>query len=156
MALSIPEIWDILGRFKRACQAKGWRTSESEDWVKKGDQYHNFLWTQTIHPSTFKKIAANHRCAIDEGISYRVVDVSYAAWLFLHSPPEELIHAVTEDPELLQRNAIYDLSGVYAGKPICLKLNRTPSVVFAEFERFLEESWGVDVKPCQHALLEEV
>ena len=156
MALSIPEIWDILGRFKRACQAKGWKTSESEDWVKKGDQYHNFLWTQTIHPSTFKKIAANHRCAIDEGISYRVVDISYAAWLFLHSPPEELIHAVTEDPELLQRNAIYDLSGAYAGKPICLKLNRTRSVVFAEFERFLEKSWGIDIKPCQHALLEEI
>lgn len=156
MVLGIPKVWDILRRFKKSCQAKGWKTSESEDWVEKGGRYHNFLWTQTINLSTFKKIAANHRCAIDEGVSYRVVDVSYAAWLFLHSPTEELIHVVIEDPELLQRNAIYDLSGVYIGKPICLKFNKTRSVVFAEFERFLEKSWGVEVKPCQHALLEEV
>ena len=156
MVKDIPKVWDILGCFKESCQAKGWKTSESEDWVKKADRYHNFLWMQTIHLSTFKKIAANRRCAINEGISYRVVDVSYAAWLFLHPPPEDLIHAVTEDPDLLQRNAIYDLSGMYAGKPTCLKFNKTHSAVFEEFERFLEERWGVALKSYQHALLEEV
>ncbi len=85
-----------------------------------------------------------------------MVDVSYAAWLLLHTPPDELLHAVTEDSDLLRRNAIYDLSGMYAGKPTCLKFNKTRSVVFQAFERFLEERWGVDVKPCQHALLEEI
>ena len=148
MILDIPKVWDILRRFKNRCEAKGWKTSESEDWVKKGDKYHNFLWTPTVHLSTFKKIATNHRCAINEGISYRVVDVSYTAWLFPQTPPENMIQVVTEDPELLRRNAIYDLSWVYAGKPICLKLNETDSTVFREFESFLEEKLGVKVKPA--------
>ena len=147
MILDIPKVWDILRRFKNWCEAKGWKTSESEDWVKKGDKYHNFLWTPTVHLSTFKKIATNHRCAINEGISYRVVDVSYTAWLFPQTPPENMIQVVTEDPELLRRNAIYDLSWMCAGKPVCLKLNKTDSTVFREFESFLEEKFGVKVKP---------
>lgn len=156
MILDIPEVWDILRRFKNRCEAKGWKTSTSEDWVKKGDKYHNFLWTPTVHVSTFKKIAMNHRCAINEGISYRVVDVSYTAWLFQQAPPKNLIQMVTEDSELSKSNAIYDLSWMYTGKPVCLKLNETDSAVFHEFERFLEERWGVKVKSSQGILVEGV
>jgi hypothetical protein len=155
MTSDIPQVWDLLKHFKDRCESKGWKTSESEDWVKKGAKYHNFLWTSTIHLSTFKRIAKNHRCAINEGISYRVVDVSYTAWVFPQTPPENLIHVVREDPELLRRNAIYDLSCLYAGKPTCLRLNETRSTVFREFERFLEEKWGVEVKSSQEALVEE-
>ncbi len=150
----IPKIWEILGRFKRRCETKGWKTSQSEDWIKEGNKYHNFLWTPTVHLSTFERIAANRRCAINEGISYRVVNVSYTAWLFPQSPPEALIRVVTEDPELLRRNAIYDLSAMYAGKPTCLKLNETDSTVFREFEGFLKEKLGVKVKLAREPCLE--
>lgn len=147
--MRIPKVWELLNSFKNRCQLRGWKTSQHEDWVKIGDEYHNFLWTQTVHPSTFQKIALNHKCAIRKGISYQVVDVSYTAWLFPQCPPEDLLETVKENPELSKRTAIYDLSWVYTGKPLCLKLNETGSIVFREFERFLEEKWGVKVKPVQ-------
>jgi len=148
MNLRIPKVWELLDRFKDQCQLRGWKPSEHEDWVKTGDdKYHNFLWTQTIHPSTFEKIATNHKCAIRKGVSYQVVDVSYTAWLFPQSPPENLTQTVKENHELSRRTAIYDLSWAYSGKPLCLKLNETVSMVFKEFERFLEEELGVEVKP---------
>ena len=149
MVLHIPKVWEILNIFKGQCQLRGWKTSEHEDWVKIGDEYHNFLWTQTVHPSTFERIAVNHKCAIRKGVSYQVVDVSYTAWLFTQNLPEGLLETVKENPELPKRTAIYDLSRIYAGKPLCLKLNKTKSKAFQEFERFLEEKWGVEVRPVQ-------
>jgi len=146
--LHIPKVWELLDRFKDQCQLKGWKTSEHEDWIKTADdEYHNFLWVQTIHPSTFKKIVANHKCAIREGVSYQVIDVSYIAWLFLQSPPENLMETVKENPEYSRRTTIYDLSWAYTGKPLCLKSNETDSMVFKEFEKFLGEKLGVYVKP---------
>jgi len=148
MSLSIPQVWELLDLFKDQCQLKGWKSSEHEDWIKTGDdEYHNFLWIQTVHPSTFEKIAANHKCAIRKGISYQVVDVSYTAWLFPQSPPENLMQIVRENPELSKRTAIYDLSLAYAGKPLCSTLNETDSIVFKEFEKFLKKELGVEVKP---------
>jgi hypothetical protein len=150
MNLSIPKVWTLLDLFKDKCQLKGWKSSEHEDWVKTGDEeYHNFLWIQTVHPSTFEKIAVNHKCAIRKGISYQVVDVSYTAWLFPQSPPENLMQMVNENPELSRRTAIYDLSLAYAGKPLCIKLNETDSTVFKEFEKFLQEELGVEIKPVR-------
>jgi len=148
MNLRIPKVWELIDLFKGQCQLKGWKTSEHEDWVKTGDEeYHNFLWIQTVHPSTFEKIAVNHKCAIRKGVSYQVVEISYTAWLFPQSPPENLTQRVKENPELSRRTAIYDLSLVYAGKPLCLKLNETDSMVFKEFEKFLEAELEVEVKP---------
>ena len=148
MNLPIPKVWKLLDLFKDKCQLKGWKSSEHEDWVKTGDEeYHNFLWIQTVHPSTFEKIAENHKCAIRKGISYQVVDVSFTAWVFPQSPPENLMQMVNENPELSRRTAIYDLSLAYAGKPLCLKLNETDSTVFKEFEKFLQEELGVEIKP---------
>ena len=146
MNLQIPRVWELLDRFKAQCELRGWETSEHEDWVRTDDnKYHNFLWVQSIHPSTFEKIATNHKCAIRKGTSYQVVDVSFTAWLFPQSVPKDLVQTVKEDPELSRRTAIYDLSSVYSGKPRCSKLNGTSSMVFKEFERFLEQEWGVTV-----------
>ena len=150
MNLSIPKVWKLLDLFKDQCQLKGWKSSEHEDWVKTGDEeYHNFLWIQTVHPSTFEKIAVNHKCAIRKGISYQVVDVSYTAWLFPQSPPENLMQMVNENPELSRRTAIYNLSLAHVDKPLCLKLNETDSTVFKEFEKFLQEELGVEIKPVR-------
>ncbi len=143
----IPEVWELLDLFKARCQLKGWKTSKPEDWVKTSDDtYHNFLCIQTVHPSTFEEIGANRKVSFREGVSYRVIKVSYTAWLFLKSPPENLMKR-TKNPELLRTNAVYDLSWAYSSKPLCLKLNETESQVFKEFEKFLEKELGVAVKP---------
>ena len=148
MNLPFPKVWNLIDSFKERCQLKGWETCENEDWVKPKDgKYHNFLWTQTIHPSTFEKIASNHRCAIRRGMSYEVVDVSYIAWLLQEKPPEFLIQKAKENPELTKKIAIFDLSCAYTGKALCRKLNETESRVFKEFEQFLEEEWAVTFEP---------
>lgn len=152
--MSIPKVWELLNRFKKWCQSMGWKTSEHEDWIKTNDDYHNFLWIQTIHPSTFEKIATKRKCAIRQGISYKVVNVSYTAWLFSQSPPEKLVQRVATNPELYRRTAIYDLSWAYEGKPVCVKLNMTKSSVFQEFENFLTDRCGVEFKPA-HRMLRE-
>jgi len=144
--LTVPKVWELLEKFKNRCKSKGWEISEYGDWVKKGDKYHNFLWTRIIHPSTFEKVATGRRFAVREGLSYHIVDLSYAAWVFPEAPPEKLMRMVSENSELSKRIAIYDLSWAYAGKPVCLKLNETGSPVFQEFEKFLEKKCGVKVQ----------
>jgi len=150
--LSIPKVWELLKHFKDRCQSRGWKTSKHEDWVKIDDDYHNFLWIRTIHPSTFEKVAINRKCVIQQGLSYKVVDVSYTAWLFPRTPPEELLQRVANNPELSRRTAIYDLSWAYEGKPVCVKLNMTESPVFREFENFLVDRCGVELKPAHQML----
>lgn len=123
---------------------RGWETCENEDWVKTDDdEYHNFLWTQTIHPSTFERIASNRKCAIRHGLSYKVVNISYIGWLFQEKPPEFLIQRVKENPELAKKTAIFDLSCAYTEEALCRKLNETESQVFKEFEQFLQEEWNL-------------
>lgn len=150
--ISFPRVWDLIEGFKARCKAKRWKTSSREDWVLADGKYHNFLWVRSVYPSTFEKVAINSKCAIREDASYRVVDVSYTAWVCLNSPPEELMRIITENQALLKRNAIYDLSGVYSGALLCLKLNKTDSEVFKEFEKFLEKEWKVKFKAYQQLL----
>jgi len=154
--MEVPRLWELVRHFKGECHSRGWKTSEHEDWVKTGNEYHNFLWVRTIHPSTLKKVAEAHKCAIREGISYQVVDIAYTAWLLSEPPTDELIQAIVENPEIAERTAIYDLSWVHSDKPICLKLNKTDSEVFQEFESFLEKKFGVKIKPVQKALTKTV
>jgi len=146
VALNVPRVWEILNRFKDFCQSKGWKTSKHEDWVKADKKYHNFLWARKIYPSTFRKVAMNHKCAIREGVSYYVVKTEYTAWLFPEKPPKTLMKTIMDNEELLRGTAIYDLSSLHAGKLSCWKLNKTDSMVFQEFERFLQENCGIDVK----------
>jgi hypothetical protein len=147
MNLSFPTIWNLIDSFKERCLLSGWETCQTEDWVKTDDgKYHNFLWTQTIHPSTFERIVSNHKCGIRRGVSYEVVDVAYTCWLFPERPPELLISQVKENPELKKKTALFDLSCVYTGEKICRKINETESCVFKEFEQFLEEEWNLEFK----------
>jgi len=149
MNLPFPTIWSLIDSFKERCQLNGWETCETEDWVKTDDgKYHSFLWTQTIHPSTFERIASNHKCGIRRGTYYEVVDISYIAWLFQERPPEFLTSQVKENPELKKKTAIFDLSCAYTGENICRKFNETESSAFKEFEQFLEEEWEIAFKPA--------
>jgi hypothetical protein len=143
----VPRIWELLKRFKELCRLKGWKTSDYEDIVKKDDEYHDFIGARTIHPSTFRRIASSRKRAFPEGLSYRVVDVAYVAWVFQQPPSEQLVEALVMDSELSGKVALYDLSGLYQGKSFCLKVNETGSPVFDEFERFLKEVYGVETRP---------
>jgi hypothetical protein len=142
----IPRVWSLLGRFKEECQSRGWKTS-SEDLVKINGEYHNFIGAQTTHLSTFKKITSNRKRAVADGESYQIVDIAYTAWVFQKEPPTQLIEALSKDPLLSKNTAVYDLSRIYEGNPLCLIINETTSPVFKAFEEFLNRTYGVKVQP---------
>ena len=144
---SFPKIWKVIEDFKEHCRLKGWETCETEDWIKTEDEeYHNFLWTQTIHPSTFERIATTRKCGIRRGNTYKIVNITSYGWLFQERPPEFLISWIKNDEELAQKTAIFDFSLVYTGENICRKINDTESIVFREFERFLEDKWDIEFR----------
>lgn len=146
--LQFPTIWNLIDSFKEHCFLRGWETSETEDWIKTEDgKYHNFLWTKTIHLSTFEKIALRHKCGIRRGNDYEVVDIAYMGWLFQERPPEFLASWIKDNSELAQVTAIFDFNYVYAGEKLCRSLNETDSRVFKEFEEFLNEEWNIEFKP---------
>lgn len=153
--MRIPKISELVYHFKLKCKSRGWEASQHEDWVKVDNKYHNFLWMRTVHPTTFKAIVEEHKCAIRQGVSYRVVNVDYTAWLFSETPPEELLQMTWENPKVLKKIAIYDLSWINSEKPVCLKVNQTDSRVFEEFENFLEKNWRVKIKPVEVLLSQQ-
>ncbi|PVX23283.1 MAG: hypothetical protein CW691_11015, partial [Candidatus Bathyarchaeum sp.] len=143
-----PTVWSLIDSFKEQCLLNNWETCETEDWIKTEDgKYHSFLWTQTIHPSTFERIVTTRRCGIRLDNSYKVVDISYTGWLFQDRPPEFVVSWIKEKPELTQKTAIFDLSDIYAGNNICRRVNETESSVFKEFENFLKKEWDIKFKP---------
>ena len=153
MNFLFPAVWNLIDSFKERCRLSGWETCETEDWIKTDDgEYHNFLWMRTIHPSTFERIASNHKCGIRRGMSYAVVDIAYIAWLSQERPPEFIISRVKENPELKKKTAIFDLSCVYSGENVCRKFNETESRIFKEFEKFLEDEWSLEFKPVDEML----
>jgi hypothetical protein len=145
--MKMPKVWKLMKEFKNSCKCRGWQTSKSEDWVGINGSYHNFLWARDVHPSSFKKIVTNGKCVVCEGLSYRVVEASYTAWLFSEKPSETLVKTISENPTLSTKVALYDLSQLLAGKNSCVKLNQTESPVFREFESFLTNEMKVELKP---------
>ena len=145
--MPMSKIWEILEAFKNQCKRRGWRTSENEDWIKTEEDYHNFLWTRDVPISSFKRIVANKKCVIREGLSYRVVEASYTAWLFSEKPSENAIKMIYENPNLSSEIALYDLSHMLEGKGLCSRLNDTDSPVFKEFESFLKNELKAKIKP---------
>lgn len=160
--MQVPKVWDLINQFKRRCRQVGWWVSEYEDIVNANGEYHVFFWVRKVHPKTFKSVIAKHCAPIREGISYRIVNVSYMAWIFQEPMPENLMFIIVEDSHTLRSTALYDLSGVYAGKPVCLRVNETQSIVFREFEKFLETEYGLNFverlppSPPEHTMLEKV
>jgi hypothetical protein len=140
-------ICEILTRFKDLCRHHGWKTSENEDWIEIKNHYHNFVSVGDIHPSSFKRITNNKKCVVQEGLTYRVVESSYTAWLFSSAPSETVAETILSNPSLSCRTALYDLSRFTRGKNVCYKLNCTDSPVFKEFEGFLQNELDIKLKP---------
>jgi hypothetical protein len=147
--MKMSKICEILNSFKRFCRRQGWRTCESEDWVELNDDYHNFLWTRNVTPSSFKTIITNRKCVVRKGLFYNVVEPSHLAWLFSEVPSEDLVRTVLQNPDFSKRIAIFDFSPLLEGKNLCIKLNNTDSPVFQEFEVFLQTELKVRVEPLQ-------
>jgi len=143
------KIREILDQFKRFCRLRGWRTSESEDWVELNDDYHNFLWTRNVTRGSFKAIISNRKCVVQKGLFYNVVQPSHLAWLFSEVPSEDLVRTVLENPDFFRHIAIFDFSPMLEGKNLCIKLNNTDSPVFHEFESFLQTELKVRVESVQ-------
>jgi len=145
--MKMPRIWEILSKFKTFCRLHGWKTSDSGDWIEIANDYHNFLWARNIHPSSFKRIVADGKCVVKEGLSYHVVNASYTAWLFSETPPADVVKTVLERREFSNKVALYDLSPLFEGESFCVKLNNTDSPVFQEFENFLQTELSVRLRP---------
>jgi len=148
--MKMPKIREILKGFKDLCKFHGWKTSEEDDWIETENGIHNFLWARSIHPSSFKSIAANRKCVVREGLSYRVVEASYTAWLLSEAPSETLVKAIFENPDFSGKMALYNLSPMLEGKNLGFKLNNTDSPVFQEFENFLEKELKVKLSPIDN------
>lgn len=144
--MRMPKIWDILKGFKDLCRRRGWKTSENEDWIGINGTYHNFVYAREIHPSSFEKIVASHKCIVPEGLSYHVVNASYTAWLFSETPSSNVLKMVCKNPDFSKKVAVYDLSPLLEGKNLCMKLNNTDSAAFHEFENFLRDDLKVTFK----------
>jgi len=145
--MRMPKIWEILESFKTSCKSRGWRASDHEDWVEADSKYHNFLSTREITLSSFKRIVTNGKCVIREATSYKVVKTSYSAWLFSETPSEAVTKTICENPDFCSKIALYDLGPLLDGKNLCTRLNQTDSLVFKEFESFLQNQFGVKFEP---------
>jgi hypothetical protein len=148
MVKTVRKIWEIVKRFKRRCQSKGWQVIEREDIIKRNGEFHNILWTRNIQPSTFKSIAVKETSTIQEDTSYRPIDVAYNAWICATPLSDSLKQTIAKKPKLLKRNAVYDLSQICA-KGAAGKLNKTGSEVLQEFESFLKDELQSELNPIQ-------
>jgi hypothetical protein len=142
----VKTIWDIVKRFEFRCKSKGWKINEKEDVISCCGEFNNILWIRKIRPSTFKSIATDKTTAIQKGKSYQSIDVSYNLWICPTPLSNSIKKTLDQKPELLERNAIYDLSKIRTAKT-AEKLNITASPVCQEFESFLEDELNVGVKP---------
>jgi len=136
----------MVKRFEFRCRSKGWQIHEQEDVIKCSGKFNNLLWIRKIRPSTFNRIATGKTTSIQRGTSYQPIDVSYNIWICLTPLPDSLKKTIDQNPELLERNAIYDLSKIRIDIT-SKKLNKTGSQVCREFESFLEDELNVDFKP---------
>jgi hypothetical protein len=141
--MKMPRIQKILSDFKSLSKRQGWKTCETEDWIQNEEGYHNFLFAMDVRPCSFKKVASAPKCVVREGLSYRIVESSYTAWLFPETLSADLTKIVTECPDFSSRTALYDLSPMLEGKSVCLKSNNTGSSVFREFEKYLQKEYNI-------------
>ena len=174
MSLVQIKIWDCIDKFKEYCgKSKGWKVYDCEDLIQVENSFHKFIWVRNLQPATFtsvvmnpscaiqsspnfapfdyidtfKSVVMNPSCAIGEGVSYRMVRISFMAWILPETPSACILRLFEEMPILLRRVALYDLSRVFRGEPTCVKLNETKSVVLQEFEQFLSAYYGIKLDP---------
>jgi hypothetical protein len=141
------KVWELISRFKRFSRQKGWKTSESEDWVESNEEYHNFVSARAVTPASFKAAIKNRKCVVREGTLYTVVESARQAWLFSERPSEEIFRTILDSQDYSNHIAIFDLSPWLEGHDNCFELNNTDSPVFREFEAFLQTELKLAIEP---------
>jgi hypothetical protein len=149
--MPFPRVEEIIEIFKAQCRGKGWKIYGKDDVVDTGKECHHFVWAQHLHPKTFKKVMTNHHFPVREKESYRIVNVSYIAWISPEPISEKILEIYLEVPDLVRRAAVYDVSSIYRDKLVCLRMNETDSVVFQEFERLLREKYKIKIVPLHRS-----
>lgn len=132
--------WDLIERFKETCRYRGWGVYGDEDLVYDGNNYHHLVLVRRTYFETFKRVITNTHQPIKDGSSYRSVNVSYVAWISERAIPRSVVEFLASKPVFLKRVALYDLSPIQSNEYMCLVMNKTDSIVFKEFEKFLSEN----------------
>ncbi|MGD6810256.1 MAG: hypothetical protein ACQCN3_11210 [Candidatus Bathyarchaeia archaeon] len=142
----------LLRLFKTECPTNGWETSDTEEWIKADDGYHALFCTRpSVNIYSLMKIAERSKCLVVEGGAYRVVDAAYTAWLLPETSEymqQELVQAVAKNPQLA-KTALYCFHMSYIGILECSARNVTNSKVFKQFENFLKDKIGINLKPLR-------
>lgn len=140
----------LFDRFK-SIRVQDWEWQEWGDVVKVNGEYHSFL-IATRGPSDLQFLNVSterHTGYFDERGNARIIPLSYTVWFlgtYLTCPPSLLRYLAYEEQshtELFRTTAVYCLSLHLSA---CFVYNRTDSVVFKEFERFLENA-GLRLEP---------
>lgn len=126
-------------KFIEYCTLKGWRVDWSEDIVKTNNESHKLICIHGFELGTLKDLTKNSLETLFEATT--TTSPTYIAWILSETPMTSIIlYLLNETPDLLQKVAFYDLSSAFSLKT-CLKLNKTKSIVFHEFERFLNSQY---------------
>jgi hypothetical protein len=152
----------ILDKFNEHCnKLKGWQIYENEDLVQVKESFHKIFWIHDLHPETFKSVVLDRSYTIQssqrffEPFDYvesyaskkcpsRTVRVSFMGFVASQHPSAEIVVFLERKPQIKKRVALYDISRFFESQPVCLKLNKTKSRVFNEFERFLTCNYGAE------------
>lgn len=140
----------LLRRFK-STERQDWKWQEWGDVVKVDDKYHSFLVMTSpdyISDSSFMRISKRRRCLYEDETGEHYITVSYQAW-FLGTSSERVPNFVRflANEKLSKTNSIYCLA---PRQSACFVYNNTDSVVFKQFERFLENA-GFRLEPFSKA-----
>lgn len=139
-----PIILNLLERFKTQCQCEGWKICNNEDLVNVDNEYHYFIWIKHNNPGTFRKtVCLEKKIPVKENSLYKLVNVTYIAWISSESLSNDDLKLFFEIPGLAKRVAIYDLNLNDGETSVCSIINETDSAVFKKFENFLSEEFKV-------------
>lgn len=155
---------EIINRFKKYCtKFRGWQTYESANIFRVKSSYHRLVWISNLMPTTFKSAVMDHSCSIQispvefapfdyvngyvsEECPFRIVKIRFMAWVLPKHPEKCIVKFLEKKPQIQKWVALYDLSCFSNDTPLIAKLNKTKSIVFDEFEKFLISSYGAKFK----------
>ena len=142
------KIWKVVDDFKEwASNRKDWKVYTVYDLIQVNNEYYKFIWTNSFHEETFKKIIRKQSCSLGSHLSYQTIKASYIAWILAERPKAIVWNLIKKTSCLSKRVAIYSLNKSFGGIINCLKLNKTGNMVLSEFESFLEKEHGIKPKP---------
>ena len=136
---------ELVRRFESA-ERQGWKWQEWGDVVEINGKYHSFLISATlrISDSDFMRVSKKRTTVLEGKTEVRYLSISYQAWIFgtySNRLPNLLQQMANEN--ISRTNAVYCLA---SNRNTFFVYNNTDSIVFTQFERFLEDN-GFKLEP---------